>query len=247
MKKNMFKKLISITLVGTMAISMVACGSSSSTSSSGSDGQATVSENPEDIKATITVGGWPSGDDGFKAALAGFNEKYPNIEVEFDFTDTTAHHQALATALAAGSDAPDVAMVEGAYIAQYNNSNALVNLKDAPYNAEQYKDDFVGLKWDLGYSADDSRLVAIPWDVGPCTYFYRTDIFEECGLPTDPDEVAKLMSTWDGVLQVAEAVYKPGERWLVPNAAYFYQLMFCNRDWYNEDLSLKIDRDGDID
>lgn len=243
MKKNTVKKTVSVTLAGAMALSLAACGGSGS----GGSAEVTTTSNPEDIKATITVGGWPSGDDGFKAALEGFNEKYPNIEVEFNFQDTTAHHQALSTSLAAGSDAPDVAMIEGAYIAQYNNSNALVNLKDAPYNAEAYKDDFVALKWDLGYSADDSRLVAIPWDVGPCTYFYRTDVFEECGLPTDPAEVQELMSTWEGVLQVAEAVNIPGERWLVPNATYFYQLLFANRDWYNEDLSLKIDRDGDIE
>lgn len=244
MNKKVTQRAVSVVMTGAMALSLAACGGSSS---GGSADVTTTTSNPEDIMATITVGGWPSGDDGFKAALDGFNEKYPNITVEFNFQDTTAHHQALSTALAAGSDAPDVAMVEGAYIAQYCNSNALVNLLDESYNAEQYKDDFVALKWDQGYFADGSRLVAIPWDVGPCTYFYRTDVFEECGLPTDPEEVAELMSTWDGVLQVAEAVNIPGERWLVPNASYFYQLMFSNRDYYNEDLSLKLDRDGDID
>lgn len=243
MGKRKTQKSLVVLLTSAMALSLAACGSSPS----GESAKPTTTSNPEDIKATITVGGWPSGDDGFKAALEGFNEKFPNITVEFNFQDTTAHHQALSTALAAGSDAPDVAMVEGAYIAQYCNSNALVNLLDEPYNAEQYKDDFIALKWDQGYSVDGSRLVAIPWDVGPCTYFYRTDIFKECGLPTDPEEVTELMSTWDGVLQVAEAVNIPGERWLVPNASYFYELMFSNRDFYNKDLSLKLDRDGDID
>ena len=78
-----------------------------------------------DISADIVVGGWPSGDDAFKAALPGFNKLYPNINVEFQFTDTTSYHQNLATSLAAGSGAPDVAMVEGAYVAQYRNSSAL--------------------------------------------------------------------------------------------------------------------------
>ena len=49
----------------------------------------------KDISGYIEVGGWPSGDDAFKAAMAGFNEMYPNIEVELVFTDTTAYHQAL--------------------------------------------------------------------------------------------------------------------------------------------------------
>lgn len=38
-----------------------------------------------DISADIVVGGWPSGDDAFKAALPGFNKLYPNINVEFQF------------------------------------------------------------------------------------------------------------------------------------------------------------------
>ncbi len=136
-------------------------------------------------------------------------------------------------------------MVEGAYIAQYRDSQSLTNLYDL--GAEELKNDFVEFKWEQAVSSDGKKLVAIPWDIGPCEYFYRTDVFEECGLPTDPKEVAELMSTWDGVLQVAEAVYIPGQRWLLPDASYLYFLMFCNRDYYNDKLELQIERDGDID
>ena len=202
---------------------------------------------PESIKGTITVGGWPSGDDGFEAAMEGFHKVYPNIEVEMQFTDTTAHHQALQTALSAGDGAPDVAMVEGAYVAQYRESSALTNLLEEPYNAGELEKDFVEFKWDQCKSADGSAVRLIPWDVGPCTYFYRTDIFEECGLPTDPDEVAELMSTWDGVLEVARKVNIPGKRWLLPDASYLYFELFCNRDYYDEDLNLQLERDGDLD
>ncbi len=208
-------------------------------------GATMVSAANEDISGYIEVGGWPSGDDAFKAALDGFNEAYPNIEVELVFTDTTAHHQSLQTALAAGSGAPDVAMVEGAYIAQYRNSTALTDLNTL--GADKYKDDFVAFKWDQAVSDDGTRLVAIPWDLGPTLYYYRTDVFEECGLPTDPDEVAELMSTWDGVLQVAEAVSIPGERWFLPSAAYPYQWLFINRDYYDEDLNLQLEREGDLE
>lgn len=199
----------------------------------------------EDLEGYIEVSGWPSGDDAFEAALDGFNEVYPNIEVELVFTDTTAHHQSLQTSLAAGSGATDVAMVEGAYIAQYRNSNALANLYD--FGVEKYKDDFGSFKWDQAVSDDGTRMVALPWDLGPTLYYYRTDVFEECGLPTDPAEVTELMSTWDGVLQVAEAVSIPGERWFLPSAAYPYQWLFINRDYYDEDLNLVLERDGDLE
>lgn len=243
-KRNMIKKGLACVMVATMTIGLAACGGSNG---GGDDVSEADFSDPESIKGTITVGGWPSGDDGFKAAMDGFNKEYPNIEVEWQFTDTTAHHQALQTSLSAGDGAPDVAMVEGAYVAQYRDFSALTNLLDEPYNAGELKDDFVAFKWDQCQSADGTAMRLIPWDVGPTTYFYRTDIFEECGLPTDPDEVAELMSTWDGVLEVARKVNIPGKRWLLPDAAYLYYELFCNRDFYDEDLNLQVERDGDLD
>ena len=35
---------------------------------------------------------------------------------------------------------------------------------------------------------------------------YRTDVFEAAGLPTDPDEVAELIPTWDQFIEVGEQV-----------------------------------------
>lgn len=206
---------------------------------------AAFAEPNTDIEGYIEVGGWPSGDVGFKAAMEGFNELYPNIEVELVFTDTTAHHQSLQTSLAAGSGAPDVAMVEGAYIAQYKNSLALCDLNQ--FGAQDYADDFVPFKWNQAISDDGTRMVAIPWDLGPSLFYYRSDVFEEVGLPSDPEAVTELLSTWDGVLEVAEKVSIPGQRWFLPSAAYPYQWLFINRDYYDENLNLKLEREGDID
>lgn len=195
----------------------------------------------------IVVGGWPAGDEGFQAAQAGFKTKYPDVEIEYQFMATADFEQSLNTALAAGSNAPDVTMIEGAWIGKLRESPALENLNEAPYNAGSLKDSFVEFKWDQASSVDGSRLAAIPWDIGPCSFYYRKDIFAEAGLPSEPDEVEKLIGTYDGLLQAAEAVYKPNERWLLPNAAYLYQWLFINRDYFNDKLELQLDRPGSID
>ena len=229
--------------------SMAESSSSSESSSSGAESSMQESsglvEIDSSLSANIVVGGWPSGDDAFEAAMAGFNEKYPNIKVELQFTDTAAHHQNLQTSLAAGSGAQDVPMVEGAYVAQYRNSAALADLN--PYGAQSLADDFVAFKWDQCISDDGKAMRLLPWDVGPTTLFYRTDIFEQAGLPTEPSEVDKLLSTWDGVLEAAEAVHALGDNnWFIADGSYLYQLLFQNRDYYNEKLELQIERAGDI-
>lgn len=245
MKKLSAKRMISFGMTMAMtAMTLAACGGGGTTNGTTTAGSQTTAD-PTQLKATIEVGGWPSGDDGFEAAMAGFNAKYPNIEVELVFTDTTAHHQALQTALAAGSEAPDVAMVEGAYIAQYKDSSALHDLYQ--FGADKHKDDFVEFKWEQAISSDGKRLAAIPWDLGPTLYYYRMDVFEEVGLPTDPEAVAELMSTWEGVLEVAEKVSIPGQRWFLPSAAYPYQWMFINRDYFDENLELIVEREGDLE
>ena len=252
MKKMVLKRMVTKSLAIAMAAaSLTGCGGDSGASSAsvtaeqGDKIAAAVKEDPTAISGTIKVGGWPSGDDAFEAAMDGFNKKYPNIKVELVFTDTTSHHQALQSALVAGTGAPDVAMVEGAYISQYRDSKALCDL--SLLGAAGFEDDFVSFKWEQATSSDGKRHVAIPWDLGPTLYYYRTDVFKEVGLPTDPDEVAKLMSTWDGVLKVAKAVSIPGKRWFLPSAAYPYQWLFINRDYYDEKLNLKLERPGDLD
>lgn len=250
MKRTTFKKVLSLFLALSLIMALfTGCGSKSESEVVTQEVADSIAEkvdaDPTNISATISVGGWPSGDDAFNAAMAGFNEMYPNIKVELVFTDTTSHHQALQSALVAGTGAPDVAMVEGNYISQYRESDALMDLN--LLGAAEYEKDFVGFKYNMAKSSDGKRLVAIPWDIGPMLYYYRTDVFAEVGLPTDPQEVADLMSTWDGVLKVAEAVSIPGQRWFLPSASYLYQWMFMNRDYFNDKLELKLEREGDID
>jgi multiple sugar transport system substrate-binding protein len=197
-------------------------------------------------KEKIVVAGWPAGDVAFKAILPDFNKAYPDIEVTLAFQKIEDHHQQLATAIAAGSGAPDVAMIEQQWIGKYKDSTGLENLLDAPYSAGAMKKDFVGYKWDLATSIDGKKVVGLVWDIGPATMFYRRDIFKEVGLPSEPAEVEKYFSTWDGVLSAAQKVYIPGKRWLLSNAADLYYWTNMNRDYYNEKLEMNLNKPGSI-
>lgn len=192
----------------------------------------------------LTVAGWPAGDDAFKAIIPAFEEAHPGVKIELQFQQTTDHHQSLATALAAGVGAADVVMLEQAWVGRFKDGPGFENLLEAPYNAGEMKEDFVEYKWNLAMSVDESQMIGLVWDIGPATLFYRRDIFEEVGLPAEPEDVAALFETWDGFLEAAEKVYVPGERWLVPSASYLYEWFWMNRDFYNEQLELNVEKEG---
>lgn len=195
-------------------------------------------------KEKIVVGGWPSADKAFEAILPAFNKLYPDIEVQIVMNQTGDHHNMLATAIAAGTGAPDVAMLEQAWVGRYKDSGGFENLLDAPYNVGAMKKDFAEYKWNLATSVDGKRTIGLVWDIGPATIFYRKDVFKSAGLPSEPAEVEKLLSTWDGVLKAAKAIYIPNKRWLLPNAYYLYTWNYMNRDFYNDKLELMLDKPG---
>ncbi|GAF20371.1 sugar binding secreted protein [Bacillus sp. JCM 19046] len=69
------------------------------------------------------------------------------------------------------------------------------------YGATDLEGDYLDWKWQQA-SSDDGSVIGIPTDIGPMAMAYRVDLFEEAGLPTDPDEVAEVMSTWDDYIEL---------------------------------------------
>jgi ABC-type glycerol-3-phosphate transport system substrate-binding protein len=49
-------------------------------------------------------------------------------------------------------------------------------------------------------------MAAMPWDVATGVMFYRPDVFQAAGLPTDPDQVAKALSTWDDFIKAGQTI-----------------------------------------
>lgn len=249
--KNQKKKCVFALLLCLIfsVITIAGCSSSAGNSDTGLSGENNAADpadenQTDELSGKIVIGGWPAGDDAFKAIIPAFNEIHPNVEIELAFQQGSDYNQMLTTALAAGTGAPDIAMMEQAWVGRYKESTGFENLLEAPYNMGEMKDDFVGMKWNLALSADGERLVGVVWDIGPASMFYRRDVFEDAGLPSEPEEVEELMSTWDGVMEAAEAIHIPGERWLFPNAFSLYTWNFMNREFYNENLEFSLEKEG---
>ncbi|GMK42620.1 hypothetical protein PCCS19_56800 [Paenibacillus sp. CCS19] len=135
-----------------------------------------------------------------------FNEAYPNIKLKTVFVPFDDLHNKLQTTLAAGKGAPDVALVEQGQFPRYSTGGVLTNLLDQPFDAGKYKEYVSEYNWNRWSSIDGTQLLGMPWDVTPSVTYYRSDIFEELGLPSDPDELGEYIQDPDQYFELAQTL-----------------------------------------
>ncbi|MCJ8012601.1 extracellular solute-binding protein [Paenibacillus sp. KQZ6P-2] len=144
--------------------------------------------------------------------IVGFNKKYPNIKVNnHSFGSLYEMANKLKTAIAAGSGAPDVSSLEQSYFSKFNATDAFVDLLQPPYDAKRYAGDFSDNIWEKFHSIDGKKLLAIPADAPPGVMYYRADIMEENGFPSDPDELATYMEDPDNLMNMAQTLKAQGK------------------------------------
>ncbi len=195
------------------------------------------------VTGKVTVWAWPSADKAFESIMPGFKAKYPGIEVSWEMKPGQAGgtRDALQAALAAGAGAPDVSLIEVNDIGTFALTDAFVNLLDKPYNAGKYKKDFVGYKWDLSLSPD-GKLFAFPWDIGPASIFYRRDLLDKAGVPSDPAKLAKLIRTWDDYVQVGKKVNDPKNQvWWIDNARGVPYIYYSHKNFFDRKMNIAVD------
>ncbi|MGW5389542.1 extracellular solute-binding protein [Streptomyces koyangensis] len=146
----------------------------------------------KDGKVTITMGLY--GVMGFKETglLDKYMEENPDVVVKAEIAgDEQTYYTALQTHLAAGSGLKDIQGIE------IGRAKELVDTQQDKFS------DLSGVKgtdhflpWKQSQvTSDDGKVIGLGTDTGPMAVCYRKDKFEEAGLPTDRDEVAKL---WEG-------------------------------------------------
>ncbi|MFG3406849.1 ABC transporter substrate-binding protein [Streptomyces sp. NPDC048142] len=193
--KRATARLGAVVLAGAL---LAACGAGDSSDSSDSAGG----------KVTLTVDLF--GSFGFKEA--GLYEEYqklnPDVTIkQSDTQDEADYWKSLQTRLAGGGGLADVQGVEVGRIASVTQqqSDKFQDLKE--FGADKLKDEFAEAKWSAA-TTEDGRILGLGTDVGPEAMCYRTDLFEEAGLPTDREELAKKWATWDGYLELGKQYKK---------------------------------------
>jgi lactose/L-arabinose transport system substrate-binding protein len=155
----------------------------------------------------IIVWGWQSAlVDTIEASgvLADFQAEYPDITVEFVVTDPADVYTNLPLAITAGEGLPDVSLVENSHLAQYVHMGGGVGLTDLTDKVTPYIDLMNDYKWTD--CTLNGKYYCLPWDSGPVVMYYRADVFEAAGLPTDPAEVSALVATFDDYYDVCQTI-----------------------------------------
>ncbi|KFG77338.1 ABC transporter substrate-binding protein [Streptomyces mutabilis] len=176
------RAVAAVAAVGALSL-VVGCSSSDDSVTGGGK---------KDGKTVITMGLY--GVMGIKET--GLLEKYekenPDVDIQAEIAgDEQTYYTALQTRLAAGKGLKDIQGIEIGRAKEITETQAD---KFADFSEMSGTDHFLPWK-ESQISTEDGKVLGLGTDIGPMAVCYRKDYFEQAGLPTDREEVAKL---WAG-------------------------------------------------
>ncbi|MGB6408551.1 MAG: extracellular solute-binding protein [Planococcus donghaensis] len=163
------------------------------------------SEGSGDGNEEVTLNFWSFGATNYEELAKAYEEENPNVTIKVKASETAEHHDALFTSLSAGSGAPDIAMLEVDQFDRFKEAQgSFENLYDL--GAKDVQDQYLEWKWNAGENPEGDFLFGLPTDIGPKALYYRTDVFEAAGLPTDSSEVEALINSPEAFKEAGEKV-----------------------------------------
>ncbi|XME01867.1 ABC transporter substrate-binding protein [Lachnospiraceae bacterium C1.1] len=228
----MKRKIVSVVLAATMAMTMLAgCGSgastdtaatgdagaASSTESAGGAAASTEAAAGADVASedenTLSVYAWDASFN-IPALQAAADDYTKNVNPDFKLniieqSQSSDVENAVTLAASAGdySTLPDIVLFQDHYIQKYVSDypDAWKDVNDAEINW----DDFSQEK--LSYSTIDGVHYGVPVDNGTVIFAYRTDVLEEAGYTID--DVTGI--TWDKWVEIGKNVYDKTGKYLM--------------------------------
>lgn len=211
--KERMRKLTAVCLCALLTASLTACGGKAqetaapspepaaeaadpSAASNAAENQEAEGESSWDLSGEITVTAWNSSYTAVVEGAKQFMEMHPEAKINIE---QVADNTKLFTQLATGTGVPD--------IMQFQNRDDLTafdkyegSFLDISDLMAKYEKDIMPAVIPLLKDGDVWR--AAPWDVAPALLFYRTDIFEACGV--NPEDI----KTWDDYIAAGRVIHE---------------------------------------
>ncbi|MFC7545596.1 extracellular solute-binding protein [Plantactinospora sp. GCM10030261] len=216
-------------LAAGLALGSTACSKNSDGGSGESGGQVTL------VLQTFQNFGYDQAIKDFEAANPGIKVDHQRMGELRDFQPK------LVQWLAAGNGAGDVVGLEEGVLLQYvQNHDKFVNLLDK--GAGDLKSTFPEWKWNNALTSDGSKLIGLGTDVGGLAMCYRSDLFKQAGLPTDREEVSKLISTWEAYIETGKKFKASGVKaaWLDSGTSLMQPYVMQNSELFFFDKDNKF-------
>ncbi len=177
------------------AAGLVACG--------GDEG-GDVADLSKDSSGELNLSYWDKNQTAtVEAAIAKFNEEYPNIKVTPSITSFKDYFTKLRTQ-AEGENLPDVFWMNGPNIQLYADNDMLADLSDLDIDWSNYPEALVEL-----YSLDGKHY-GVPKDYDVVAIWCNKDLFEAAGV-----ELPKADWTWDDFRATCTAIKDSGKGYAV--------------------------------
>ena len=179
------KRKWALLMAGVMAFGMAMTGS------------AAEAETNTDLSGTLEVWGWTT-DPQYQ--IEAFEKAYPNVTVNYTMIGTD-YDTKMQTIVDNRTEGPDVFYADVKTVKNYIESDAWETLTDDPYNIDVSDSEDYTVK--IG-SDSDGNVKALSYQATPGGFWYKRDLAKKYLGTDDPDEISEMLSTTEGMLDVAE-------------------------------------------
>lgn len=127
----------------------------------------------------------------------------------------------------------------------FGNFNSIDGLEDflqPAYDFQSIKSIYSETELEHCKSFDDSKLLALPFPEFPMVTYYRIDILEKYGFPTDPEELGDYMSTVEGWLKIATELKKDGI-YVIQWKEELFQRALRSYAFYDDNMNLIVNNE----
>ncbi|MCL7747689.1 ABC transporter substrate-binding protein [Halalkalibacter alkaliphilus] len=240
----MTKNSLLFTVIGVfMALVLVACGGSSS-SSGDADETSVVGD---DIEGATELTFWTFASqhvDLFEDAAIEWNEEFPDrpLKLVAETYPFDQMHNNLLLALQSGSGAPDIADIEISRFPNYlQGVPQLLPMND---HVEPLLDKFIEARFDI--YAKDGQYYGMPTHVGASVMYYNKEIMDEAGVDIES------IQTWDDYVEAGKQVVENTGKAMTTVHTDDYLPMYQmvsqrGSDWFDENGNLTLDAPENIE
>lgn len=205
MKKVSAFKVIALSCVTVMfafATSGCGAGTQETATPQSTANDSPKDKNPHNLKASINVWTWETQQNEQKI-IDDFNKEFPGIQVSFTNVASKDMVTKLQTAMASGSDLPDVAWMEISQRGKLLDLDIWEDLAKAPYNVN--KADILDFELPLS-TTKDGKLAGIEVSPPFAGLAYKRDLAKKYFGTDDPAELEKLIKSWDDFVDKGKLV-----------------------------------------